>query len=66
MNRRTALVALGILLVLIGALWTLQGLNVVGGSGMSGNKLWAVIGPLVVVAGALVAARAWKGSAPRH
>lgn len=66
MNRRTALVALGILLVLLGALWTLQGLNVVGGSGMSGNKLWAVIGPLVVVAGALVAARAWKGSAPRH
>jgi len=65
MNRRT-LVALGILLVLLGALWTIQGLNVVGGSGMSGNKLWAVIGPLVVVAGALVAARAWKGSAPRH
>jgi hypothetical protein len=42
---------IGILLVLVGALWTLQGLGVVGGSAMSGVTLWAIIGPLVVLAG---------------
>lgn len=47
--------AIGILLVLVGALWTLQGLGVVGGSAMSGVTLWAVVGPVVVVAGALLA-----------
>jgi hypothetical protein len=44
-------IGLGILLVLVGALWTLQGLGVVGGSAMSGVTLWAIIGPLVVLAG---------------
>ena len=44
-------IALGILLVLVGALWTLQGLGVVGGSVMSGVTLWAIVGPLVVLVG---------------
>jgi hypothetical protein len=44
-------IGLGILLVLVGALWTLQGLGVVGGSVMSGVTLWAIVGPLVVLAG---------------
>jgi len=42
---------LGVILVLVGALWTLQGLGVVGGSAMSGVTLWAIIGPIVAVAG---------------
>ncbi|MEU7749028.1 hypothetical protein [Nonomuraea sp. NPDC049158] len=46
---------LGVLLVLMGALWTLQGLGVVGGSVMSGVTLWAIIGPIVLIAGAVVA-----------
>jgi len=41
----------GTLVLLVGALWTLQGLGYVGGSAMSGNTLWAVIGPIVAVAG---------------
>ncbi len=41
----------GVLLIAVGALWTLQGLGVVGGSPMTGVTLWAVVGPLVVVAG---------------
>lgn len=44
-------VIVGVLLVLVGALWTLQGLGYVGGSVMSGVTLWAVIGPVVAVAG---------------
>jgi hypothetical protein len=48
-------IVLGILLVLVGALWTLQGLGVVGGSVMSGVTLWAIIGPIVVIAGLALA-----------
>ena len=43
---------LGALLVLVGAVWFLQGIDVLGGSGMSGQTLWAVIGPIVALVGA--------------
>jgi hypothetical protein len=42
---------LGVLAVVLGGLWTLQGLDVLGGSVMSGVSIWAVIGPVVAVAG---------------
>ncbi|MEO3928094.1 hypothetical protein ABGB07_30135 [Micromonosporaceae bacterium B7E4] len=42
---------LGLLAVVVGAVWTLQGLGRLGGSAMTGEPLWAVIGPVVVVAG---------------
>lgn len=38
---------LALLLVLVGALWTLQGLGYVEGSSMTGEDTWAVIGPIV-------------------
>jgi hypothetical protein len=41
----------GVLFIVLGGLWTLQGLDIVGGSVMSGVSLWAIIGPVVVVAG---------------
>jgi hypothetical protein len=44
------LIVAGVLIV-IGAVWTLQGLGVIGGSAMSGNSIWAIIGPLLVVVG---------------
>ena len=43
--------ALGLLGVVLGAVWTLQGLNVLDDSIMSGVPIWAIIGPVVVVAG---------------
>ena len=46
---------LGIVLVLSGATWTLQGLGTVGGSSMSNDTKWAVIGPIVAVAGLVLA-----------
>jgi hypothetical protein len=42
---------LGLLALVLGAVWTLQGLNVLGDSVMSGVTAWAVIGPIVAVAG---------------
>jgi len=44
-------ITIGALVVLVGTVWTLQGLNVMGGSAMSGKVLWAVLGPLVGVVG---------------
>jgi hypothetical protein len=48
------LVVVGVLLVLTGLVWTLQGLDVLGGSAMSGTTIWAVIGPIVAVVGLVV------------
>jgi hypothetical protein len=42
---------IGVLFIVLGSLWTLQGLDIVGGSVMSGVSLWAIIGPVVAVAG---------------
>ena len=40
-------------------IWTLQGLDVLKGSSvMSGKTLWAIIGPIVAILGALVVVRA--------
>lgn len=52
----------GVLLVLVGAVWFFQGIDVLGGSFMSGNILWAVIGAPMVFVGALLI-RASRGSA---
>ena len=48
------LMTLGVLAVVLGGLWTLQGLDVIGGSVMSGVSMWAVIGPIVAVVGLLL------------
>ncbi|MFC7241746.1 hypothetical protein ACFQO7_04545 [Catellatospora aurea] len=46
---------LGVLLVLSGIVWTLQGLDLLGQSGgMNGQKIWAVIGPITAVVGLLL------------
>jgi len=52
---RTTLVAAGAVLVLVGVVWFLQGIDVLGGSGMSGKTLWAVVGPIVALVGAGIA-----------
>jgi hypothetical protein len=48
---RSLLIGVGVLLVLVGAVWFLQGIDVLGGSGMSGKTLWAVVGPIVALVG---------------
>jgi len=49
---RTTLIALGAVLIIFGGVWFLQGIDVLGGSGMSGKTLWAVVGPIVALVGA--------------
>jgi hypothetical protein len=54
--RRVVLVGLGFLLTLAGAVFTLQGVGVLGGSAMSGVTFWAVAGPVIALAGLALAA----------
>ena len=50
----------GIVVALVGAVFTLQGLGVLGGSFMSGSATWAVIGIAMVAAGLTLYARATR------
>jgi hypothetical protein len=55
---------LGALLILIGAVWFLQGINVLPGSFMTGQMRWAIIGGIATLAGIvalLLAGRRRKG-----
>ena len=57
---RPLLVALGAVMVLVGAVWTLQGLGYLEGSPMTDQEIWAILGPLLAglgVALLLVAVR---------
>lgn len=44
----------GVLLLFSGVVWSLQGSGAVGGSGMSGQAQWLVIGLFVAVIGAVL------------
>jgi hypothetical protein len=59
--RNRLLIGAGVLIVLVGAVWTLQGIGVIGGSVMTGKTMWAVIGPIAVVAGLLLALLGRRG-----
>jgi len=63
---RWILLAGGALAALIGAVWTLQGLGVLGGSVMSGDRTWAVVGPIVGIAGLVLLAFGLRGSRARR
>lgn len=41
----------GILCLLVGLLWILQGANIVGGSFMSGQPRWTVVGAIIMLVG---------------
>ena len=41
----------GVLLILLGSVWLLQGINVLPGSFMSGQTRWAVRGGILIVGG---------------
>ncbi|MFQ6172512.1 hypothetical protein ACK8HX_12965 [Oryzobacter sp. R7] len=62
---RTLFVVLGVVLSLLGVLWTLQGLGYVGGSVMTGSTFWAVVGPLVALLGLFLAVVGGRGQPPR-
>ena len=58
--RRQFLILIGVLAAVMGTLWTLQGLGHLGGSPMTGVKLWAVVGPIVAGLGVALAIVVWR------
>ncbi len=48
---RIILTIIGALLALMGAVWILQGVNILPGSFMSGSIRWAIYGIVLLIAG---------------
>ena len=48
---RIAMKVAGVLFLLIGGVWFLQGINIIPGSFMTGQRKWAVYGGLLFIAG---------------
>jgi hypothetical protein len=48
---KPALNIVGIILIVFGCIWFLQGINVLPGSFMTGQIKWAIYGGIAVVAG---------------
>jgi hypothetical protein len=61
--KRSLWIVVGVVVALLGLLFTLQGANVIGGSAMSGNTFWTVAGPIIIVIGLVVAV---TGARRRH
>jgi hypothetical protein len=53
---RQLTIVLGVLAALAGAVWILQGIGMLPGSFMSGDRRWAIIGSITLVAGLALAA----------
>ena len=51
---------MAVTLLVVGVVWILQGLDVLGGYGMSGHVEWTVIGSILVVIAAALLAGAGK------
>jgi hypothetical protein len=58
--RKRGVALVGLLIAVVGAVFTLQGIGVLGGSFMSGSAVWAVIGIALVTTGLVVYARATR------
>jgi hypothetical protein len=41
-------------MLLLGALWTLQGVGILAGSVMTGQSFWAMMGVLLLIGGAVL------------
>lgn len=55
---------IGVVLVLVGAVWFGQGVGAIGGSFMTGEAFWAVMGAFAILVGAVLlrgAVRARRG-----
>jgi uncharacterized membrane protein len=55
--KRPAPFAAGIVITLLGIVFTLQGIGVITGSSMSSTTTWSVLGPIIAIVGVLLVAR---------
>jgi hypothetical protein len=59
--RKPGWVIAGVVVALVGLLFTLQGAGVIKGSAMSGSAFWAIAGPVIIIAGLAVAGVGIRG-----
>ncbi|MCD2443815.1 hypothetical protein LQ757_16160 [Agromyces sp. SYSU K20354] len=48
---KPVLITIGAIVTLMGVIFMFQGLGVIGGSAMTGSALWAILGPIIALAG---------------
>jgi len=58
---RMLMTIVGVLLVLMGAVWILQGINVLPGSFMTGQTRWAAYGAVAAIVGIVLLVVARRG-----
>ena len=63
-KKKSGQIVLGVVLVVIGCVFTLQGLGYLAGSAMTGVTLWAIVGPIVAVLGIVLVVRAARAGRP--
>lgn len=61
--RNPVLVVVGVVVALLGLLFTLQGVGVVKGSFMSDTTFWTIAGPVIVLVGLALAVSGARGRA---
>jgi len=59
--KKPAWVLVGGVVAVLGLLFTLQGVGVIGGSAMSGTTFWTVAGPIIIVVGLIMATVGVRG-----
>ncbi len=62
---KAVLVGVGTLLVVAGVIWGGQGLGYIGGSPMTGETLWAVVGPITALVGLVLLGLGLRGAKGR-
>lgn len=62
--RKPGLVFAGVIVALMGLVFTLQGVGVLKGSSMSDTTFWSIAGPVIMLAGFAVAAAGFRRKAP--
>lgn len=60
--KKTLPVTIGVLMFVVGAVWTLQGLGYLEGSPMTDVEIWAVIGPILAGFGVALVIVGLRGS----
>lgn len=60
---RGGLLVVGIICILLGGVWILQGIGLLGGSFMTGQTLWATIGGILLIVGLVICAYAARNRA---
>ena len=62
--KRPAPFIAGVVIALLGVLFTLQGVGVVSGSTMSNTTTWTVLGPIIAIVGLLLVVRGTRPLTP--